>query len=110
MGLSMLATMLLASVAWAEDTSSCSNWRATPDGWQCSNLPDVGNFREILGPPPTATATASAVDSVSPSATAAATASATSSATATATASTAGAAQYQYTSTLPGTGGVVAPV
>src|SRR5215212_10195193 len=50
---------------------------------------------------------ASAVTYSSASATATATASATSSASA--SASAAGAAQYQYTSALPGTGGVVSP-
>ena len=62
--------------------------RETPDGTQCINLPDVE-----FGPKATPTSTPTASPTASPSAT-----------------PTATAAQYQYTSVLPGTGGVVSPV
>jgi hypothetical protein len=44
MGLSMIGVLLFAPMAWAQlsppvNPEDCPNWRATPDGWQCSNLP-----------------------------------------------------------------------
>ena len=102
MGLSMLGVLLSASVALAQDF--------TPPGFYFGSGADNPCPQDIEQFPAGTKCGEGGGYLVPNSPSASPTASASATASANASASAAGPAQYQYTSALPGTGGVVSPV